>query len=111
MGEVNFWHFTIINSGVEHIRVIRDHSILYDGVMPAPFGMHLTIGDSVLFKVGGGHWRCKFRVVLRDGLPQLRFGKRYGRQPNQYKSLDRKHLDKRRLKFAGLLGGNGVKKR
>jgi hypothetical protein len=111
MDPVDFWYFTLVASGVEHIRVLRKGSILYDGVMPAPFGMHLTVGDSVLFRVGNRkRWRCKFRLVMHNGKPYIMFGKNYGNIPHQYRVLSARSLDPRRLRNAGLLARGNVKK-
>jgi len=105
-----FWYFTIVASGIEHIRVIRKGSIHYDGVMPAPFGMHLTVGDSVHFKMGRGQWRCKFKIVEYKGHPRIKFGTSYGPHPGQYRSLNPDYIDGRRLRNAGLLARSRVKK-
>jgi len=105
MDNSEFWECVIIATGVEHIRVIRDKTILYDGVMPAPFKMHLTMGDSVKFKVGNGHWRTKFRIVKYHGKPHMRFGESYGPSPDQYRIIT-----PRRLLHAGLRGHSRIRK-
>jgi len=105
MDNSEFWECTIVASGVEHIRVIRDKTILYDGVMPAPFKMHLTMGDSVLYKIGKGRWIKKFKIVTFWGKPYMKFGRAYGPTPNQYR-----RITPRRLNHAGLRGHSRIRK-
>jgi hypothetical protein len=103
MGEVTFWNFRLVNTGVEHIRVIREKTILYDGVVPAGFSMHLTVGDKVLYRIGTGRWRKKFALIIRKGHPYIKFGETYGPLRDQPRAMNPMFFDKRRLSFAGLL--------
>lgn len=77
------WRITLVNYGIETIRVRRRRKIIYEGTMPAGFAMHLQLNDSVLLKQAGKHWIKKFDLVVHRGSPALRFGERYG-QPNKY---------------------------
>ena len=87
MKPIEFWEFPIVTKGIERIRVLRDGQIYYDGVVPAGFKMHLTIGDSVTYKLPRQKWRRKFKVVIYRGLPCVRYGTRCKLMPDQYRSV------------------------
>lgn len=77
------WRITLVNQGIETIRVMRRRKIVHEGTYPAGFAMHLQVGDSVLMKRSGAHWRKKFGLVIYKGQPALQFGEHYG-APKQY---------------------------
>ena len=87
MGDVS-WHFLLVNCGIEHIRIVNDGTIKFEGRVPAGFSRHLVIGDSVMIKAPKAKWQTKFRLVIKDGRPALRFGTVYG-NPMQYVYLDK----------------------
>jgi len=84
---MRWWKFMLVLSGVEHLRIMRDGSIHYEGTVWAGFTMRLTLGDSVLMKVNGRRWLKKFDLCLHRGRPALHFGNCYGKK-NTYVDMN-----------------------
>lgn len=80
-----FWKF-ILTDACERIRVVRDNKVFFDGTVPHPWPMSLTLGDKVYVKKQGKHWRKKFELVMWRDRPSMRFGTYYGNK-EQHKHL------------------------
>jgi hypothetical protein len=86
------WKFVIVTRSFEKIRVLRARdgkAKNIHGTMPKGFSCHLSIGDRVFVKVPGKRWMLKFELMIhpRRKYPAIKYGKRYGPYPGQYRDL------------------------
>ena len=73
---------------MEEIVVRRNNAEIFHGTVPAGFAMHLSVGDSVLYRrLQGGKLVKKWDIRLYRGVPHLRFGESYGKA-NKYIRLE-----------------------
>lgn len=84
---IESYELPLVTRGIEHIRVKRGKFLLFDGVMPKGFKMHLMMGDRVLYKLPRQKWRSKFRLTLWRGTPCIKYGKRHKLMPDSARSI------------------------
>jgi len=75
------WLLLLVNSGMEEIEVRREGKVFFHGTVPAGFAMHLTVGDSVLYRAKATDKKMtkKWDLRIYRGLPYMRFGKNFGK--------------------------------
>ena len=107
MPSPTIWKFVLVTKAFEKLKVLRERNGKPDniyGTFPKGFACYLTFGDRVFVKFPGKRWMLKFEIVIHPkGYPAVKYGKRYGPHPGQYRAL--KNLTQTALNNAGIEPG------
>lgn len=84
-----YWKFVVVTQAMERIKIVRRGRIHKAGTFQKGFTAHLTLGDTVYFKMPHRHWQKKFELTVRPdrGYAAIKFGRKYGPFPGQYRAL------------------------